>query len=105
MRHPACGRARRLAVRPWRSASPRVDTFAVIATVMPILDRANLEHPLGYLYFLGLLGLLLGQVLGEPVATLDATPPRASAELLRYASLSSAIGRAARGRRPAVTVP
>ncbi len=72
--------------RAWRSAASGVDTLAVIAMAVPILIHANLEHPLGYLYFLGLLGLLFGQVGGDPVGTADATAPRASAELLRYAS-------------------
>ena len=53
---------------------------------VPILVHSNLEHPLGYLYFLGLLGLLLGQVRGVPARTIDASAPRPSPELLRYAS-------------------
>jgi O-antigen ligase len=72
-------------VRAWRGTRG-AETFAVIAMALPILIHANLEHPLGYLYFLGLLGLLFGQLRGEPAAPVDAAPPRGSPELLRYAS-------------------
>ena len=47
--------------RAWRVAR-RPEPIAVVALTLPILVHANLEHPLGYLYFLGLLGLLFGFV-------------------------------------------
>jgi O-antigen ligase len=48
--------------RAWRAAPEEPAALAAVAMALPILVHANLEHPLGYLYFLGLLGLLVGQV-------------------------------------------
>ena len=75
-------------LRAWRNAAGGAETAAVIALALPILVHANLEHPLGYLYFLGLLGLLFGQVQGAPVGAIDAQAPRPSPELLRFASFA-----------------
>jgi O-antigen ligase len=75
-------------VRAWRNPSGGVEAVSVIAMALPILVHANLEHPLGYLYFLGLLGLLFGQVRGEPVPTIDSRALRQSPELLRFASFA-----------------
>lgn len=74
--------------RAWRDSTRGGDNVAVIAMALPILVHANLEHPLGYLYFLGLLGLLVGQVRAEPSAATATRLPRAPAELIRYASFA-----------------
>ena len=75
-------------VRAWRATSRSTDAMAIIALTLPILIHANLEHPLGYLYFLGLLGLLFGQLGSEPVAAAPGSAPERSTELLRYASFA-----------------
>ena len=81
-------------VRAWRAPSRSLNTVGALALVVPILIHANLEHPLGYVYFLGLLGLIAGQVdlealPSEDVAVpLEGAAPRASPELLRFASFA-----------------
>ncbi|HEY2559732.1 MAG TPA: Wzy polymerase domain-containing protein [Caldimonas sp.] len=74
--------------RAWRGASRWPETFAAIALALPILIHANLEHPLGYLYFLGLLGLLVGHVHGTVVANADPVEGTVPAEALRWASFA-----------------
>jgi O-antigen ligase len=74
--------------RVWRTSSGQLNAMAAIAMAIPILVHANLEHPLGYLYFLGLLGLLVGLVPAAPAGQAGAAQPRASPELLRFASFA-----------------
>jgi O-antigen ligase len=74
--------------RAWRAAAQRPETIAVVALALPILVHANLEHPLGYLYFLGLFGLLAGHVRGDAVAGAASAAKRAPAEALRFASFA-----------------
>jgi O-antigen ligase len=74
--------------RAWRASAQRPETIAVLALALPILVHANLEHPLGYLYFLGLLGLLIGHVGGDRVAAESAARRKIPADALRYASFA-----------------
>ena len=75
-------------VKAWRGQSDNVHTVGAIGMAMPILIHANLEHPLGFLYFLGLLGLLVGQVQVAPrVATVSPGDDK-SAPALRVASFA-----------------
>jgi len=55
-----------------------------VALALPILVHANLEHPLGYLYFLGLLGLLVGHVRGDPATA--SGPTKTPADAMRFVS-------------------
>lgn len=71
----------------WREASVEPTTLGAIAMAVPILIHANLEHPLGYLYFLGLLGLLAGHIPDAPVAA-SAPARRESPNLVRFASFA-----------------
>ncbi|HEX4233922.1 MAG TPA: Wzy polymerase domain-containing protein, partial [Caldimonas sp.] len=73
--------------RAWRAAPRQPEAIAVVAMALPILIHANLEHPLGYLYFLGLLGLLIGHVRSD-AAPASGRAASASPEALRYASFA-----------------
>jgi O-antigen ligase len=74
--------------RAWRASAHRPETVAVVALALPIVVHANLEHPLGYLYFVGLLGLLVGHVRAEPIAAATPSRPRAPADAFRFASFA-----------------
>lgn len=63
----------------WKHASQHLSAFAVLALAGVILVHANLEYPLWYGYFLGLLGLLAGHLPGAPKsAAATASPAPAS---------------------------
>ena len=72
--------------RAARATAHRPETIAVVALALPILVHANLEHPLGYLYFLGLLGLLVGHVRGDPATA--SGPTKTPADAMRFASFA-----------------
>lgn len=74
-------------VTAWRQSPHGPTTLGAIAMAVPILIHANLEHPLGYLYFLGLLGLLAGHVPDAPVVA-SVAAHRESPNLLRFASFA-----------------
>lgn len=74
--------------RTWRASAVDPSSAAALALALPILIHANVEHPLGYLYFLGLLGLLVGQVAPDTATATKPVTARASPELLRYASFA-----------------
>jgi len=80
--------------RAWRASGHRPETVAVVALALPILVHANLEHPLGYLYFLGLLGLLVGHVRTDPIAAPTLPTARAPADAIRFASFAVLIAAA-----------
>jgi O-antigen ligase len=74
--------------RAWRASAQRPEAIAVVALALPILIHANLEHPLGYLYFLGLLGLLVGHVGSDHVAAASGRQAKVHVDALRYASFA-----------------
>jgi len=76
--------------RAWRASAQRPETIAVVALALPILVHANLEHPLGYLYFLGVLGLLVGHVRGDPRTAAAPAPAKTKErpDALRFASFA-----------------
>jgi len=74
--------------RAARATSHRPETVAVVALALPILVHANLEHPLGYLYFLGLLGLLVGHVRGDPVGAPAPPTTKVTADTMRFAGFA-----------------
>ena len=80
--------------RAWRASAQRPEAIAVIALALPILVHANLEHPLGYLYFLGLLGLLIGHVGGDRGDAAGAASKKMPADALRYASFAVVVATA-----------
>jgi O-antigen ligase len=74
--------------RAWRASAHRPETVAVVALALPIVLHANLEHPLGYLYFLGLLGLLVSHVRGDPVAAAAPATTRVPVDAMRFAAFT-----------------
>jgi O-antigen ligase len=78
--------------RAWREAARRPEAIVAVAMALPILVHANLEHPLGYLYFLGLLGLLVGHVggnlTGDPAPGAQTLAGKRPAETLRIAAFA-----------------
>ena len=79
----------------WRRSSGEVNTVAALGMVGLILIHANLEHPLWYLYFLGLFGLLVGHVPDERRSTAYVQPRRESPNLLQFASFAVLLAAAA----------
>jgi O-antigen ligase/polysaccharide polymerase Wzy-like membrane protein len=74
--------------RAWNASAHRPETVAVVALALPIVVHANLEHPLGYLYFLGLLGVLIGHVRADPVAATAAPTTKPPGDAMRFASFA-----------------
>jgi O-antigen ligase len=77
----------------WRRAREHPIALGILALAAPILIHANLEHPLAYLNFLGLLGLLIGHVPErDPEAPADAVADAVPSNALRFASFAVLVG-------------
>jgi hypothetical protein len=77
-------------VSAWRSARHHPEVLGILALTAPILIHANLEHPLAYVHFLAVLGLLMGLVPPAVPATQTAAPMSTNA--LRFAAFAVLAG-------------
>jgi O-antigen ligase len=73
-------------LQAWRRAARSLDALAVLAMAGVVLVHANLEYPLWFAYFLGLLGLLVGHLPDAPEsAAADALAVPANSRLGQFA--------------------